>query len=257
MKIIGIIPARMSASRFHGKPLHDILGIPMLEHVYIRAKMYNKWDELVVATCDKEIINFCRKKNFPYVVTKSSHVRALDRVAEASNKIKTNMSKKDIIVCVQGDETMLEPNMIKKVIDPILDDLSVPATVLAMHITDEKIWKNPDTVKIIHNAEKKVLYTSRSPIPYVKESFSKSLKARRIYGIFAFQKKYLDLFINARESRLEKVESCDSNRILDLDFDQFIAPYPARKSFSVDSPSDIDLVEKYMVKDKIYKIYKK
>ena len=69
-------------------------------------------------------------------------------------------------------------------------------------------------------------------------------------------KKYLDIFVNSKESRLEKIESCDSNRILDLSFDQYISPFPSRKSFSVDSPSDINLVEKYMKKDKIYKLYK-
>ena len=93
MKFIGIIPDRMSVLMFHGKPVHDILGILILEYDYIRAKMYNKWNEFVVATCDKRIINFCRKKNSSHVLTKSSHVKTLDRFTEASNKIKTNILK--------------------------------------------------------------------------------------------------------------------------------------------------------------------
>ena len=256
MKAIGIIPARMSASRFYGKPLHPILGMPMLEHVFIRAKMYKKWRDLVVATCDKEIKRFCERKGFPVVMTSSSHRRALDRVAEAANKLSCQISNNNLVVCVQGDEPMLEPGMISKLIVPFKKKKSIASTVLAMHITEESIWRNPDTVKIIHDQNNKVLYTSRSPIPYCKEKFSKKLFARRIYGIFAFKKKYLDIFVNSKETRLEKIESCDSNRILDLSFDQHISPFPSRKSFSVDSPSDIKLVEKYMKRDKIYKLYK-
>jgi len=256
MKIYGFIPARMAASRFYGKPLHPILGKPMLEHVYLRAKMYTKWSNLLVATCDKEIKDFCLKNNYPFIMTSSKHNRALDRVAEAAFKMNNKIKDNDIVVCVQGDEPMLEPKMIQSVIDPILSDKNKPCTVLAMHIDNEKIWKNPDTVKIIHNEAGKVLYTSRSPIPHNKTGFSKSIKARRIYGIFAFRWKYLDLFVRHKETELEKIEACDSNRILDMKYDQYIAPFPPRKSFSVDSPNDIGLVEKHLRYDKFYRKYR-
>tara|TARA_B100001094_G_C18177324_1_gene798651 strand:+ start:2086 stop:2856 length:771 start_codon:yes stop_codon:yes gene_type:complete len=254
-KLIGIIPARMAASRFHGKPLHNILGRPMLEHVYFRAKMFKKWDSLTIATCDNEIVDFSKKNSIPTVMTSNKHIRALDRVAEAAKIVEKNIKDNDIVICVQGDEPMLEPEMIDAVIDPLIKSKAIPCTVLAMHIIDENLWLNKDTVKIIHNEEGKVLYTSRSPIPYSKENFSRELLARRIYGIFAFRWKYLEMFINHHETRLEEVESCDSNRILDMRFDQYIAPYPSRKSFSVDSLEDIDLVESYMSEDKYYKAY--
>ena len=80
-KVFGIIPARMGASRFPGKPLHPILGRPMIEHVYLRAKMYSGWDSLAVATCDDEIEMFANQKGMPVVMTGSYHTRALDRVA--------------------------------------------------------------------------------------------------------------------------------------------------------------------------------
>src|SRR3954464_9492690 len=83
MKVAGIIPARMAASRFPGKPLHAILGRPMVEHVYERAKMYTGWTDLVLATCDTEIEQFAQSKSIPVVMTGSHHTRALDRVAEA------------------------------------------------------------------------------------------------------------------------------------------------------------------------------
>jgi len=141
------------------------------------------------------------------------------------------------------------PDMIDAVVAPLKKDSAIPCTVLAMHITEEDIWRNPDTVKLIYNANGEVLYTSRSPVPYCKGAFTSALEARRIYGIFAFRWKYLQDFTEHPETRLEQLEACDSNRILDMPFRQYIAPYPFIKSYSVDSPTDIALVESHMRAD--------
>lgn len=249
MKTIGIIPARMAASRFPGKPLFPILGRPMVEHVYERARLFPGWDHLVLATCDTEIESFARGRNIPVVMTGTHHTRALDRVAEAVTRVAPDADDADWIVCVQGDEPMMRPDMIEAVLAPLKERPDVPCTVLAMHVVDEELWRNPDTVKIIHNDQGEVLYTSRSPLPYCKGAFTPALGARRIYGIFAFRWQYLRAFTAHPETRLEQVESCDSNRILDMPFSQFIAPYPSLKSFSVDSPQDIALVEAHMGAD--------
>ena len=256
MKIFGVIPARMAASRFPGKPLYPIHGRPMVEHVYLRAKMYSGWERLVLATCDHEIKDFSAAKGFPVVMTGSHHTRALDRVAEAVERLDATVEGSDIVVCVQGDEPMMRPDMIDVVVAPLRADSSIPCTVLAMHITEESIWRNPDTVKIIHNEAGEILYTSRAPVPYCKGEFSSSHMARRIYGIFAFRWQYLKAFTSHMETRLEKLEACDSNRILDMSFRQYVAPYPCIKSFSVDSPDDIGLVEKHMVSDEYWDLYK-
>lgn len=255
MKIIGVVPARMAASRFPGKPLSKIHGKTMIEHVYLRASLYKDWDQLVVATCDKEIEDFCVDKDFPVVMTGNHHTRALDRVAEAVENMSEPIDDNDIVVCVQGDEPMMRPDMINIVVQPLLNNEAIPCTVLAMHVTDEKLWLNPDTVKIIHNSEGQVLYTSRAPIPHSKEGFSKELNARRIYGILAFRWKYLRQFTASEETRLELLEACDSNRILDLNFAQYVAPYPSIQSFSVDSPSDLELVKEHILADDITPLY--
>lgn len=255
MKVVGIVPARMAASRFPGKPLYHILGRPMVEHVFCRSKLYTKWDELVIATCDNEIVNFAEQKGYPVIMTGSHHTRALDRVAEAAGKCSTKLADSDVVVCVQGDEPMLSPDMIDAVVKPLVDNPDIPCTVLAMHIVDEGIWRNVDTVKLIHNAHGEVLYTSRAPIPYFKGGFSPELGARRIYGIFAFRWKYLREFTEHPETRLEQLEACDSNRILDMPFRQFAAPYPHVQSYSVDSPSDIALVEAHMKNDPYFGKY--
>jgi 3-deoxy-manno-octulosonate cytidylyltransferase (CMP-KDO synthetase) len=256
MKVLGVVPARMAASRFPGKPLHPIRGRAMVEHVLLRAQMYKGWTSLVLATCDSEIEQFAVDKGFPVVMTGSHHTRALDRVAEALERLEEEVGDDDIVVCVQGDEPMMRPDMIDAVIAPLLEDPAKAGTILAMHITDESIWRNPDTVKIIHNAAGEVLYTSRAPVPYCKGSFSADLLAKRIYGIFAFRWEYLKAFTAHPETRLEQIEACDSNRILDMSFRQHIAPYPYIRSFSVDSPGDIELVESQMANDEYWNLYK-
>ncbi|CAN2170631.1 KdsB CMP-2-keto-3-deoxyoctulosonic acid synthetase [Candidatus Nanopelagicaceae bacterium] len=211
--------------------------------------MYKNWDQLVLATCDQEIRDFGESIGFRVINTGSHHTRALDRVAEAVTLLEVAVNDEDIIVCVQGDEPLMQPDMFDAVIAPLLEDSNKAGAILAMHIEDETIWRNPDTVKLVHNEMGKVLYTSRSPIPYAKDGFSADLEAKRIYGIFSFRWKYLKAFTAHPETRLERIESCDSNRILDMSFDQYIAPYPAIESFSVDSPSDIALVEVAMKSD--------
>jgi 3-deoxy-manno-octulosonate cytidylyltransferase (CMP-KDO synthetase) len=255
MKIIGIVPARMAASRFPGKPLYPILGRAMLEHVYLRARMYKDWSYLALATCDQEIAQFAHDRSIPVVMTGSHHTRALDRVAEAAQRLEDPIAGDDIVVCVQGDEPMLRPDMIDAVVRPLVENPAMPGTVLAIHIVDQSLWLNPDIVKVIHNDAGEVLYTSRVPIPYSKGGFSPELMARRIGGIFAFRWQYLKAFTEHPETRLEQLEACDSNRILDMPFRQFIAPYAGVHAFSVDSPADIAQVERHIVMDEYWGLY--
>lgn len=254
MKIFGFIPARMAASRFPGKPLKKILGMPMIEHVYIRAKFYKRWEKLFIAGCDPEIKFFCNNKNIPYIETSKKHQRCLDRIYEAAYKKKKLISDEDLILCVQGDEPMLRPEMITNCIKPFNRDKNIKATVLAMNIIGKDQYFDPNIVKIIHDENDEVLYTSRSPIPYSKK-FYKGLGAKRIYGIFAFKWSFLKKFYFTKESFLERVESCDSNRICDNGRGQFIARQEYFNSFSVDCPSDLKKVEKYLKKDKLFKKY--
>ena len=246
-RVFGIIPARMGASRFPGKPLVEICGKSMIRHVAETTLKFSEWNAVYVATCDDEIVEHL-KGDYKVALTSSHHTRALDRVAEAYINECLDPRDDDIIVCVQGDEPLLDVNMIAATITPIKNSSHIRATVLAMPIRNEKIWKNPDTVKLLFNDEGKVLYTSRTPVPYAKNGFSNDLGAYRIVGVFAFEWAALKEFTEAPESRLEQLEACDSNRIFELNFDQYIARIDYRECFSVDSPDDILLVEKVLKK---------
>lgn len=253
-RIFGFIPARMKASRFPGKPLHPILGRAMLEHVWHRAALYDKWDLLAICTCDAEIRDFAAARGYRTIMTADTHVRALDRVGEAAAKCGAAVADDDIVVCAQGDEPMMRPDMIEAVCAPFFADPGVEGTVLGTHIVDEAIFRNPDTVKIVHDIHGDVLYTSRAPIPYC-EKFSPELGARRIHGILAFRWHYLQTFLALPPTPLEIIEACDSNRICGAGLKQRVAFYPYVPSFSVDSPADIALVESAMRADPLWGRY--
>lgn len=254
MKVIGIIPARMGSSRFPGKPLFPLLDRPMVEHCFLRARLFPRWDGLYLATCDREIADFGEKMGWPVIWTKDTHTRALDRVAEAAEKCGQSLTSNDLVVCVQGDEPMLHPDMLEAVVRPFYDDPAVRGTMLAVPITEEEVFLNPDTVKIVHDMNGDVLYTSRAPIPYCK-TFSPDLGAKRVGGIFGFRWEFLNWFTQTPESPLELAESCDSNRICDNGYHQRMALIPPVTYFSVDSPSDADLVERHLQNDPLWGKY--
>ena len=255
-RIFGFIPARMAATRFPNKPLKKIMGIPMIEHVYERSKLFKNWKNLYLTTCDAEIKKFCLKKKIPIIMTSKKHKRCLDRVYEAASKVK-GIKNRDIVVCVQGDEPMMKTEMIENVLRPIYNDKKINATVLAMDIIEESQFKDKNAVKIIHKISGEVLYTSRAPIPYT-ENFSKKTKAKRIYGIFAFRWHSLKKFYFTKPSFLEVSETCDSNRICDNHGGQYIAKQKYEDSFSVDTAKDLKKVEKYLKNSKQnYKYLKK
>ena len=255
MKILGYIPARMAASRFPGKPLKIIKDNTMLEHVVKRAKLYKKWTSISVTTCDDKIMKFAKDKGYNSILTSKKHKRCLDRVFEAANNQYKKLNNNDIIVCVQGDEPMLRPEMISSVIKTLKKDKKIGASVLSIKIISEKEFNNPDIVKIIHDVKGEVLYTSRSPIPYAKK-FSSLKRPRRIGGIFAFRYHFLKKYHFSKPSPLEIMESCDTNRICDNGGGMYIAPVNFTDYFSVDSPKDLIKVKKEIVKTKIWKRYK-
>ena len=253
-KIIGVVPVRMDSSRFPGKPLFNIAGMSMLEHVWHRSKMYKKWDELFLATCDVEIKEFADSKNIPCIMTSDKHERALDRVAEAIENSDFEINEDDIVLNVQGDEPMMRPDMISATVKPMIDNADVNGVVLSMPIIDEAQFNDPNTLKIIHNIKGDILYTSRAPIPYCKE-WSLDIEAKRIYGIFGFRWGFLSKFTKMPESPLELVESCDSNRLYDNGLTQRVAQYPYVDSFAVDTPEDAEKVEAHIKADPYWRKY--
>src|SRR5687768_3349164 len=125
MRVVAIIPARMASTRFPGKPLAMILGLPMVEHVRRRVAMSQAVAQVVVATCDREIVDVVRRAGGMAIMTSERHERCTDRVAEAAAEMKA-----DVVVNVQGDEPLVQPDMIDALCAPLEADPNLPCTNL-------------------------------------------------------------------------------------------------------------------------------
>ena len=150
MKSIAIIPARMGSSRFPGKPMKKINGVPMIGHCYFRTSMCNELFDTYVATCDQEIFDYIESINGKVVMTSDTHERATDRTAEAMLKIEKIIGEKiDLVVMVQGDEPMVTPEMISESLQPLFDDSSVNVVNLMANMDSCEEFEDPNEVKVV------------------------------------------------------------------------------------------------------------
>jgi 3-deoxy-manno-octulosonate cytidylyltransferase (CMP-KDO synthetase) len=244
----------MGSSRFPGKPLFKIAGIPLVEHCYRRAALYKEWDGLWVCTCDEEIRQWAERIGAPVIMTSAKHQRALDRVGEAAEKCGVAIHDDDVVVCVQGDEPMLHPEMIGAVARPLEQHADVHAAVLGVPIRDEGQFRDPNTCKIVHDPKGRVLYLSRSPIPH-SATWPPAVTPKRILGIFSFRWRMLRQFNALPESPLERQESMDSLRLSDNGLTQHVAVYDGSAGYSVDSPADAARVEAAIRADRYWNAY--
>lgn len=249
MKIIVIIPARMSASRFPGKPLAPILGLPMIEHVRRRTSMCELVDETIVATCDVEIKEVVEKAGGRVIMTAASHERCTDRVAEAAEGLEY-----DIVINVQGDEPLVLPEMMDKVVRPLLDDAKLPSANLVTRIVDQEEFENPNVPKVVINRFGDLLYISREPIPSRKKANSNNYIRLKQLGIIAFRKEFLLKFTQLEPTPLERIESVDMMRAVEHGYRVRIVETDGRM-IGVDIPGDIKLVEEVLSSDPLVKKY--
>ena len=178
MKIIGIIPARMASSRFPGKPLAKIRGIPIVGHVYFRSKLCKTLDEVYVATCDNEIVDYIESVGGKAIMTSDTHERASDRTAEAMLRIEKETGRKiDIVVMIQGDEPMLYPEMVDMAIKPMLEDSTMQVVNLMSPLKSREEHEDVNEVKVVVDLKGFALYFSREPIP----SWKKGTKNASMY----------------------------------------------------------------------------
>jgi len=257
MKIIGIIPARMDSSRFPGKPLALISGVPMIGHCYFRTKMCNLLDDVYVATCDKEISDYAESIGAKVVMTSDSHVRAMDRTAEAVANIEKNTGESfDIVVQMQGDEPMVTKEMLELSINKMITDESINLMNLVQPIVNQRDLEIPDVLKVVTNLDGDMLYLSRSPIPYNTNKYNDNVSYIKTLGIHIFRKNFLFKFHQMKPTPLEMIESCDMIRILEngMRISTFLTDEPI---WSVDTKEDLKFVEKKMSTDPLVKNYAK
>jgi len=250
MKIIAIIPARMGSSRFPGKPMALIAGKPMIGHVYDNVKKNNLITEIAVATCDDEIYNYIESIGGRAIMTSANHDRASDRCSEALVKIEDEDNKIfDIVVMVQGDEPMICSEMITESITPMLDNPEILITNLMGVIKSKKEFEDPNCIKVVCDLNNNAIYFSREPIPSNVNS-QKIIMSKQIC-VIPFKRDFLLKFNELESTPLEIIESIDMLRVIENGYSVRMVS-TNYLTYAVDTPSDLMMVEKKLVKETLF-----
>ena len=251
-----IIPARMNSSRFPGKPLEKINGIPMIGHCYFRSMMSKLVDDVYVATCDDSIKDYINSIGGKVIMTSENHERASDRVSEAMITIEKLTNKKiDIVILYQGDEPMIKPEMIDQAIIPILEDSNIEVINLMTKITSDEEFEDPNEVKVVIDSNNNALYFSREPIPSNKK-YSDSITKYKQVCIIPFLRNSLIKFNDIPQTTLEIIESIDMLRLIENGSKVKMVEIEDQV-YSVDTLEDLKKVEKLMKNDTLVNLYDK
>lgn len=237
MKIIGVIPARYKSSRFPGKPLTDICGRPMIYWVYQQAKKVKEFHEVYVATDDERIREACEEFEMKVIMTSDCHQTGSDRVAEVAEKVEG-----DLFVNVQGDEPVIDPEMIRQVISIFTEDDSVYFGSLKKEITDPDEIQAASTVKVVTDDNGDAMYFSRSVIPSNRKD-GRLARVFRHVGIYAYKKEFLLKFAAMEQTELELGEGIEPLRAMQRGYKMRLKE-TEYTSIGVDLPEHVAQVEK-------------
>ena len=250
MKIAAVIPVRMGSSRFPGKPLAKIRGLPMIQHIYKRVAMTEGLDAVFVATCDEEIREVVSGFGGKAIMTADTHQRASDRTAEAAEGLDV-----DIVAMVQGDEPLVHPEMIRLAVGPLVDDPKIVCSNLATKIRSPQDFQDPNTIKVVMRRDGFALYFSREPIPTTNvRGFFSDVPLYKQVCIIPFRRDFLLKFAQLPPTPLEIAESIDMLRILEHGFPVKMVE-STFETHAVDTPEDLRLVEQMMERDPLISSY--
>lgn len=228
-----VIPARYSSSRFPGKPLADILGKPMIQHVYEKAASVENVT-VVVATDDNQILSAVERFGGKGIMTRSDHASGTDRLVEVMSKVEA-----DLYINLQGDEPLVRPEDIELLINAMAADESIEVGTL-YHAISAHQAKDPNTVKVVTSHSGRACYFSRSPIPFIRDKDIQATYKQHV-GVYAYRKSVLERYTQLDESNIETAEQLEQLRLLDSDID--IYAFEVRQTGpGVDTPKDLEEV---------------
>lgn len=248
MKVAAVIPARIGSSRYPGKPLCDIHGKTMIEHVYRRTRMSESVDKTYIATPNEEIRDETESFGGEVIMT-GANTRASDRVAEAAEGFDA-----EIVVVMQGDEPLVYPEMLDNAIEPLLEDDDVLVTNLVRPIPNEEEYRDPNNVKVVVDEDWNALYFSRAPIPNLYEIGFKDAPILHQVCVIPFRRDFLFEFTAMKETQLERAESIDMLRVLENGYDVRLVE-THRETYPVDTPEDHEKVDGIMAEDPLFDRY--
>jgi 3-deoxy-manno-octulosonate cytidylyltransferase (CMP-KDO synthetase) len=245
LAIVAIIPARFGSTRLPGKPLSDIHGKPMIQHVYERASLARGLDLVLVATDDERIASVVRGFGGEVTMTSPRHESGTDRLAEAAAGLDAA-----IVVNVQGDEPLLDPLAIEVAVAAVRDDPDVPMATLSLPLVDIGQMLSPTVVKVVVDERGDALYFSRSPIPFVRSNGGGLAEAardavglglaRKHVGLYVYRREALLRFASYPPSPLERAEGLEQLRALHHGMRIRVAPLSeSANALAVDTPEDL------------------
>lgn len=247
MRAIGVLPARMAATRFPGKILAPMLGMPMLGHCYHRTRLAPGLQGAYVATCDEEIAAYARSIGAPVVMTAVTHNRATTRTAEAVDTIERDTGEPiDVVVMVQADEPLIAPETIAATLAHFADPTVTIVNIMSRLRTHEAC-EDPNNVKVVVDKQANALYFSREPIPSIWKGWDGPPRYMQT-GIIAFRRDALRVFNAMDETMLEQIESVDMNRVLENGGRIRMVPTDAM-TLGVDTPQELVEAEDLLRED--------
>jgi 3-deoxy-manno-octulosonate cytidylyltransferase (CMP-KDO synthetase) len=261
MRTLAVIPCRLGATRFPGKPLVKIHGIAMVEWVYRHAKQVSSIDRLVIATDSPLIMDFAIQLGAEAYLTSSECQSGTDRVYETTQILDKQGDLFDLVLNIQGDEPALHPQVIEQVIDVASRESRFEIITAACPFSNADDIFNPNMVKVISDVDNRALYFSRSPIPYVRNDspFAPStinpanLNQYSCHlGIYAYRINSLRQFSMLPIDPVENLEKLEQLRALRKGMSIGVAPVPYL-SLGVDTPQDVSVVEDLLIRNGLFK----
>ena len=213
-----VIPARYASSRLHGKPLADIAGRPMVVHVAERARASGA-GAVWVATDNQAVFDAVQLHGHQVMMTRADHATGTDRVAEVAQRL--GLGDDEVVVNVQGDEPLIEPELIREVVQSLAEHGEASIATACHPITDAESLRNPNVVKVVLDHSGHALYFSRAPIPYPRDGFAKhqsaltpGLPSYRHIGVYAYRARFLHLYPRLQPAAIERFEALEQLRAL-------------------------------------------
>jgi 3-deoxy-manno-octulosonate cytidylyltransferase (CMP-KDO synthetase) len=235
-KILGVIPARYASSRFPGKALATIDSRTMLEHVYERVSLARYLGTVIIATDDKRIYEVARRFGARVMMTRGDHASGTDRVAEAASAF----ADVELVVNVQGDEPLIDPNAIDAAVLPLLEEPAIPMGTIKKRIEDPREISDPNVVKVVTDRFENAVYFSRSTIPHARDAHT--VTHFKHIGLYVYRRDFLLRYSDLPAGPLEKAERLEQLRALENGF-RIRVVETDYESLGVDTPADLERVE--------------
>ena len=234
-KILGVIPARFSSTRFPGKVLAPIAGKTMLQHVYERAALSTYLTSILIATDDERVYSAAKNFGARVRMTRSDHLSGTDRVAEAASAVDA-----EIVVNIQGDEPLIDPAAIDAAILPMVHEPELVMGTLKKRIEDAREITDPNVVKVVTDGAGDAIYFSRCAIPFEREKSVNTPYFKHI-GLYVYQRDFLLAYSALPVGPLETAERLEQLRALENGF-RIRVVETEYESLGVDTPEDLERV---------------